>query len=65
MQALKTNFKHPTRDVNVHVILDACRMLKLARNAMAECKLSSPDGTISWNFIRKFHQAAPRKRNPE
>lgn len=53
--SLKTNFKHPACDVNVHVILDACHMLKLARNAIAECKVSSPEGIISWRFINNLH----------
>ena len=31
-----TKFKHPTQDYFVHVILDPCHMLKLARNALAD-----------------------------
>ena len=35
-ETMITKFKHPTQDYFVHVILDPCHMLKLARNALAK-----------------------------
>ena len=31
-----TSFKYPTKDCQVHAILDACHMLKLARTALED-----------------------------
>ena len=33
--SISTAFKHPVTGENVFVVLDACHMLKLARNALA------------------------------
>lgn len=46
-ESIVNSFKHPTRDYNVYVILDACHMLKLARNALADFKeFRTDDGNI-------------------
>ena len=51
-----TSFKHPTTDTRIYCILDACHMLKLCRNTFAEQTISSPRGTISFNYIKKLHE---------
>lgn len=38
----------------VNVLIDACHCLKLARNTLAATDISSPDGIISWGYIRKL-----------
>lgn len=55
IEGLVTNFKHPACDISVHVIFDACHMLKLARNTMGECNITCEEGIISWHFIRNLH----------
>ena len=49
-------FKHPTRDHFVYVTLDACHMLKLARNVLGNFgAFKTPDGhIISWEFIKNL-----------
>ena len=48
-------FKHPHFDHNVYATLDICHMLKLARNALAECGpffcADLPAQQISWQYI--------------
>lgn len=36
---IQSKFKHPSADYYVHAILDACHMLKLARNAFAKYQI--------------------------
>lgn len=36
---LENSFLHPTLNYNIHVLLDPCHMLKLARNVLAEYKV--------------------------
>ena len=50
-------FKHLSRDYYVYAMLDACHMLKLARNCLGDLgKILSPDGkVISWDFIKTLH----------
>lgn len=56
-ESIINNFKHPTRDYNVYVILDACHMLKLARNAFADYKeFRTDDGNIEWRYIIQLYQ---------
>ena len=45
-----TKFKHPTQDYFVHVILDPCHMLKLARNALADLSTfcDNDGGKVEW-----------------
>ena len=54
------SFRHPCRDdEKIHVILDACHMIKLARNALADRGIiyDSNKQPIKWDFIVKLHQA--------
>ena len=48
------SFKHPTRPYNVYSILDACHMVKLARNTLGDYgKFHSGSGhVISWEYIK-------------
>ncbi|EFN74744.1 THAP domain-containing protein 9, partial [Camponotus floridanus] len=56
-ESIVNSFKHPTRDYNVYVILDACHMLKLARNALADFKeFRTDDGNIEWRYIIQLYQ---------
>lgn len=50
-----TSFKHPTKNNNVHCILDPPHMLKLARNVFAERNFSSEKGKIDFKYIRNLH----------
>ena len=52
-----TKFKHPTQDYFVHVILDPCHMLKLARNALATLSTFSDNnnGQIKWAFFQNLN----------
>ena len=53
-KALKPYFIHPSSGERVHLIMDACHMLKLARNMLhAYSPISGPDGDINWCFIDK------------
>ena len=48
----KSYFEHPTQPHKVYATLDVCHMLKLSRNALADCKsFFSDEGTISWSYI--------------
>ena len=52
-------FKHPCREGRkIYIILDACHMIKLARNALADIGIikDSCNGIIKWDFIVKLHQ---------
>ena len=51
-----TKFKHPTRDYYVYVILDACHMLKLARNALGSIQsfYDKDGGEIKWSFFQQL-----------
>ena len=52
-------FKQPCREErNIYIILDACHMIKLARNALADIGIfkDSNNDTIKWDFIVKLHQ---------
>jgi len=40
----------------VYIFMDPCHMLKLARNALAECLLSSSSGKILWRIIKKLEE---------
>ena len=48
--------KHPTRPYNVHSILDACHIVKLARNTLGGYgKFHSGSGhVISWEYIEQL-----------
>lgn len=49
-------FKHPTRDYYVYATLDACHMLKLARNCLGDLgHIQSDTGVISWKYIQCLH----------
>ena len=52
-------FKHPCREGrSVFIILHACHMIKLARNALADIGIfkDATNDTIKWDFIVKLHQ---------
>ena len=51
-----TKFKHPSRDYYVYVILDACHMLKLARNALGNIQTvyDTDGGSIQWSFFQQL-----------
>ena len=54
------SFRHPCRDdEKIYVILDACHMIKLARNALADRGIiyDSNKQPINWDFIVKLHLA--------
>ncbi len=51
-EPLKTFFSHPVTGENVFVMMDACHMLKLARNMLqAYSPIKSSIGQISWTHI--------------
>lgn len=52
-----TKFKHPSRDYYVYVILDACHMLKLARNALGSIQsfYDEDGGEIQWSFFQQLY----------
>lgn len=52
-----SKFKHSTQDYFVHVILDPCHMLKLARNALATLSTFSDNnnGQIKWAFFQNLN----------
>ena len=54
------SFRHPCRDdKKIYVILDACHVIKLARNTLADRGIiyDSNKQPIKWDFIAKLHQA--------
>ena len=56
---LRPSFQHPANpDATVHVMLDACHMLKLVRNAFAEGMGATDNDQqdISWHFIENLHK---------
>ena len=53
---LKHYFMHPTLNYKIYILLDACHMLKLGRNALAEYKAFSDAGSlIEWAYIIKLY----------
>jgi len=51
-QDIKNFFSHTINNHKIYVILDACHMLKLARNALADYKEFCCDNkVIKWNYI--------------
>ena len=55
--SIVTKFQHPSTGDDVFAILDACHMLKLARNALAFLgTICSNDGEkIQWKFFHSLH----------
>ncbi|XP_037831652.1 uncharacterized protein si:ch73-130a3.4 isoform X3 [Kryptolebias marmoratus] len=52
VEPLKTFFPHPVTGERVFVMMDACHMLKLARNMLqAYSPLTSASGQINWRYI--------------
>lgn len=51
-----TYFRHPSCDIRVHCIIDACHLQKLYRNAFAEISLFSPKGQILFDFIKELNE---------
>ena len=48
-------FKHPNTGHLIYIILDACHMIKLIRNALAESRLFDKNGQeISWKYLQKL-----------
>ena len=59
IKKLETSFPHPSKtNEKVHVILDICHMLKLARNAFADIKIfCTPSAEkISWEFVLALYR---------
>ena len=58
IHAIKAWFPHPAKEtVKVFVLLDACHMLKLARNCLATLgTFKDPSGEpIYWHYIERLH----------
>ena len=56
---LRPPFQHPVNpDATVHVMLDACHVLKLVRNAFVEGMVATDNDQqdISWHFIENLHK---------
>ena len=54
---LRTFFPHPATGQPVYVIMDACHILKLARNMFqVYSPLVSHDGVISWSIIKHLNE---------
>ena len=54
--SISTAFKHPVTGEDVFVVLDACHMLKLARNALAFLgTICTSDDRIEWKFFNRLH----------
>lgn len=49
-------FLHPLSNERIHILLDACHMVKLVRNTLGDWKrLQDADGkTICWNYFEKL-----------
>ena len=56
LETMVTKFKHSTRDYYVYCTLDACHMIKLARNALGDlgCFKSAYGKFIEWQFIKNL-----------
>lgn len=53
---IKNFFIHPSENYEVRVILDACHMLKLARNALADYKeFLCDEDPIKWQYLIDLH----------
>ena len=51
-EPLQTFFPHPVTGERVFVMMDACHMLKLARNMLQACSpMRSTTGLINWSYI--------------
>lgn len=53
---LKTHFKHPDNNSNIHVIIDPCHLIKLCRNAFGEITLLSNTGDIRFSYVEQLHK---------
>ena len=55
-EARVTKFKHSTMDYYVYFTLDACHMIKLARNALGDlgCFKTANGKLIEWQFIKNL-----------
>ena len=52
----KPQFPHPVTGEPIYVFLDPCHMIKLARNALADCKVMISGGReIKWAFIENLY----------
>ncbi|KYN19749.1 THAP domain-containing protein 9, partial [Trachymyrmex cornetzi] len=56
LDEMKTSFKHPNLQTDIHVIMDPCHMLKFCRNTFNDKFIQSPKGTISFHYIEKLHE---------
>lgn len=54
---IKNSFPCPSDvDRTIKVIVDPCHVIKLARNALADCgEFKTDEGSIKWNYIVKLH----------
>ena len=55
-ETMVTKFKHPTMDYYVYCTLDACHIIKLARNALGDlgCFKTTDGKLIEWQFIKNL-----------
>lgn len=54
---LQNSFPHPVLNYKVKVMLDACHMLKLARNSLADYKtFCSNDENLKWEYIVQLYK---------
>ncbi|KAL2100680.1 hypothetical protein ACEWY4_002441 [Coilia grayii] len=59
---LKTSFTHPSSGEDVHLIMDPCHMLKLARNMLKNYgSIISPSGTVKWQHIVDLNDVQERE----
>ena len=54
----ESSFPHPSRpNKTIHIILDVCHMLKLARNALGDKGVFYLDrrNTVCWNYVKELY----------
>ena len=63
-ETMVTKFKHPTMDYYVYCTLDACHMIKLARNALGDlgCFKTADGKLIEWQFIKNLIESQIEER---
>ena len=63
---MQTSFKYPITGEDVHVILDPCSMLKLARNAMAHLgSLVDDEGhLVQWKYVEELQKIQAQEGLP-
>lgn len=50
-------FSHPSENYKIYIIISACHMLKLTRNALADLQeIEYNSNTVKWNYIIQLHK---------